>query len=148
MSYQAHGKIPGKEEEMNDEGIQMVAVMIPVVAIVSVFTFSTLAVWFGIRLQERRAFYKAETLRRITESSGEGAQAALELLREDDRLKRIRTREGLKLGGLINLAVGVALIIFLWALVPAHGVYLCGLIPGLVGVAMLGYVRFLAAPLE
>ncbi len=82
------------------------------------------------------------------EASGEGAKAAIDLLREEERLKRIKSREGIKLGGLICLGVGISLMIFLWALVPAHGVYLCGLIPGLIGVAMLLYIRFFAAPLE
>ena len=123
-------------------------VFVPIVAIVAVFTFVSIAVWASHQSKEREAFYKAETLRKIAESSGEGGKAAIELLREEDRLKRIRAREGLKLAGLINLGVGVALVIFLWALVPTHAVSLCGLIPGLIGVAMLVYVFFLAAPLE
>jgi len=46
------------------------------------------------RRKEREAYYKAETFRRLAESSGEGAKAAIELLREEDRLKRIKAREG------------------------------------------------------
>ena len=56
----------------------------------------------------------------------------------------MKTREGMKIGGLINLAVGVALMIFLRALVSGEPVYLCGLIPGLIGVAMLTYALLLA----
>jgi len=163
VSHQTHGMIPGKEEEMgalipalgilfadgNPSAAAAVAgVFIPIVAIVAVFTFVSIAVWVAHRSKEREAFYKAETLRKIAESSGEGGKAAIELLREEDRLKRIRAREGLKLAGLINIAVGVALIIFLWALVPKHEVSLCGLIPGFIGVAMLVYVFFLATPIE
>ncbi len=70
------------------------------------FTFITLAIWFKHRSKEREAFYKAETLRRITEASGEGAKAALEMMREDDRLKRIKAREGMKIGGLVNIGIG------------------------------------------
>jgi hypothetical protein len=33
------------------------------------------------RRKEREAFYKAETFRRVAEASGEGAKAALEMLR-------------------------------------------------------------------
>jgi hypothetical protein len=134
-----------------DKGVTLVAalgVLIPIVSVVAVFTFITFAIWFKHRSQEREAFYKAETLRRITEASGEGAKAALELMREDDRLKRIKAREGMKVGGLINLGVGVALIIFLRALIVNQPVYLCGLIPGLVGVALLVYSLFLAPPVE
>ena len=100
------------------------------------------------RRKEREAYYKAETLRRLSEASGEGAKAALEMLRDQDRQERSKRREGLKIGGLINLAVGVALVIFLRALIGNEPVYLCGLIPGFIGVAMLVYALFLAPPVE
>jgi len=123
-------------------------VLVPVVTMVAVFTMVSIAVWTRHRKEEREAFYKGETLRKIAESSGEGARATIELLNREERAKAIIARESIKLGGLICLGVGVALMIFLWALVPKHGVYLCGLIPGLIGVAMLVYVFFLAAPIE
>ncbi len=100
------------------------------------------------RRKEREAFYQAETIRRVAEASGDGAKATVELLREQSRQERSKKREGMKIGGLINVGVGVALIIFLHALVHDAPVYLCGLIPGLTGVAMLVYVFALAAPLE
>ncbi|HME59596.1 MAG TPA: DUF6249 domain-containing protein [Terracidiphilus sp.] len=127
--------------------IPIIGVFIPIVAIVSVFTMIILSIWFGTRQKEREAFYKAETLRRITETSGEGAKAAIELLKEEERLKRIKTREGIKIGGLVNLGLGVGLMIFLWALVGPK-VALCGLIPGFIGVALLVYVLLLAPPVE
>ncbi len=141
------GKYPGKEEEMGD-GAAMLALLIPIVSVIATFTFITLAVWFKHRSQEREAYYKAETLRRITEASGDSAKAALEMMREDDRLKRIKSREGMKIGGLVNIGVGLALLIFLRALVHDQPVYLCGLIPGFVGIALLIYALFLAPPLE
>lgn len=104
--------------------------------------------WIDSRRKEREAFYKAETLRRITESSADGAKAAAEMLREEARREAIKTREGVKIGGLINIGVGLGLIIFLRALLGQHSAYLCGLIPGLIGVAMLIYVYFLAGPFE
>jgi len=128
-------------------GPEYIAVFIPIVAIVSVFTFTTFAVWFGTRQKEREAFYKAETLRRITEASSDGAKAAMDLLREEERLKRIKAREGIKIGGVVNVGVGIGLVIFLWMLVGPK-VALCGLIPGLVGAALLVYVYKLAAPVE
>ena len=127
--------------------ISIVAMLIPIVAIVSTFVFVTFAVRFGTQQKEREAFYKAETLRRITESSGEGAKAAMDLLKEEEHLKRIKAREGLKIGGVVNLGVGVGLVIFLWALVGPK-LALCGLIPGFVGVALLIYVFFMAGPVE
>jgi hypothetical protein len=110
--------------------------------------FLPLAAWFSSRRQEREAFYRAETFRRVTEATGEGAKAALELLRQEDRLKRIKSREGLKIGGIVNIGVGVALVIFLWSLGGPGSPYLCGLIPFFIGVGMLIYVYFLAVPIE
>jgi len=101
--------------------------------------------WLDSRRKEREAFYKAETLRRITEASGEGAKAAVELIREEGRIKRRMKGEGLKLGGLICVAVGAATVIFLRF---QGGPYLAGLIPGFVGVAILVYVYFMSAPVE
>lgn len=124
-----------------------IGVFIPIVLFISVFTFLVFAVWFGTRQKEREAFYKTETLRRITESSGEGAKAAIDLMREEERLKRIKAREGVKIGGVVNVGVGIGLLIFLADLVSVK-VALCGLIPGFVGVAMLIYVYYMAAPVE
>lgn len=120
--------------------------------------FLPTAVTLEHKRKEREAFYKSETLRRISEASGEGAKSAMEMLRADERIKGLKAREGLKIGGLINVGVGIGLMIFLHALLGGGGgsvinggtgsVYLCGLIPGLIGVAMLVYVYLLAAPLE
>jgi hypothetical protein len=116
---------------------------------VSMFVvFIPLVTWIDSRRKEREAFYKADTFRRVAESSGEGAKAALAMLQEEGRQARIKRRESMKIGGLTNLAVGIALLIFLHALVGNEPVYLCGLIPGLIGVAMLVYVFFMAPPVE
>ncbi len=104
--------------------------------------------WMDNQRKEREAFYKAETIRRLAESSGEGARTAIELLREEDRQRRTKSREGMKLGGLINMAVGIALMFFLRALDTHTSAYLCGLIPGLIGVALLTYALFLAPKVE
>jgi hypothetical protein len=107
------------------------------------------ATWMEHRRKEREAFYKAENIRRIAEAPGEGSQTALQLLREEERIKRIKSREGLKIGGLINIGVGLGLIIFLRALIGSNEpVYLCGLIPGFIGVAMIVYVYVMASPIE
>jgi hypothetical protein len=117
---------------------------------VSLFVvFIPLVSWIDSRRKEREAYYKADTIRRLSESSGEGAKVALEMLREEERLKRIKTREGLKIGGLINLGVGVGLGVLLYSIGGKNdNPYLVGLIPGLIGVAMLVYVYLMAAPIE
>jgi hypothetical protein len=130
--------------------VGQLGVLIPIVGTVAVFTFITITSWLDSQRKEREAFYKSETLRRITESSGEGAKQAVELLREEDRLKQIRAREGLKIGGVVCLAAGIGLTALLLSLegTGQGSPYLVGLIPGLVGVALLVYVYLLAAPLE
>jgi hypothetical protein len=116
---------------------------------VSLFVvFIPLVSWIDSRRKEREAFYKADSLRRLAEAPGEGAKVALEMLREEERLKRIKAREGLKVGGLINIGVGIGLTIMLYSLIGTKdSPYLVGLIPGLIGVAMLLYVYVLAAPI-
>jgi hypothetical protein len=110
--------------------------------------FIPLTSWIDSQRKEREAFYKAETIRRLSESSGEGARAAIELLNAQDRMKRAERREGMKIRGLINVGVGVALMIFLRQLVHGEPVYLCGLIPGFIGVALLIYSLLLAPKVE
>lgn len=111
--------------------------------------FLPTATWMDHRHKEREAFYKAETMRRISEAPGAGSNAALELMRQEERSKAIKTREGLKIAGVINIGVGIALIIFLRALLGTYQpVYLCGLIPGFIGVAMIVYVYVLAPPID
>jgi hypothetical protein len=110
--------------------------------------FLPLTTWITSRQKEREAFYKSETIRRIAESSGDGAKAAMEMLNNESRLQRIKQREGMKVGGLVNIGVGIGLGIFLFSLPGEHFVGLVGLIPGLIGVALLVYVFFMAAPLE
>jgi hypothetical protein len=111
--------------------------------------FIPLVTYIDSRRKEREAFYKAETFRRLTESSGEGAKAAMELMREEGRQKQIKTIEGLKIGGLVNVGVGIGLVIFLRSLIGgSNSPWLCGLIPGMVGVAMLVYVFFMARPVD
>ena len=123
-----------------------VVLLFPIAIIAVVFAFTGVVHWVDSSRKEREAFYRAETLKRIAEAPGEGAKAAVDLMREDQRIKRIKAREGLKIAGLINIGVGIGLFIFLRALVGVN-VSLCGLIPGLIGVAMLVYVYLLASPL-
>ena len=118
---------------------------------VSLFVvFIPLVTWMDTRRKEREAFYKAESFRRVAESTSDGSKAALEMMREEGRQARIKTLEGMKIGGVINLGVGIGLTIFLRFLLGGGqgSPYLCGLIPGMIGVGMLAYVFFLAAPAE
>ncbi len=144
----------GPDEVFSNYGLWLF-LSVGAVALFGIFLPTT--IFMEHRRKEREAFYKAETFRRIAEAPGDGGVNAVQLLHEQERIKQIKVREGLKIAGLINLGVGLALIIFLRALLGGGGslqsggtgpVYLCGLIPGFIGAAMIIYVYFLAAPIE
>jgi Flp pilus assembly protein TadB len=102
--------------------------------------------WIDKQHKERSAFYKAETIRRIAEASGEGVKAAMDLLQQQSRLEQQRKREGMKIGGLICIGVGAATCLLFWS--QHDQGFLIGLTPAFVGAALLIYVYLLAAPLE
>jgi uncharacterized membrane protein YeaQ/YmgE (transglycosylase-associated protein family) len=102
--------------------------------------------WIDKQHKEREAFYKAETIRRVAEASGEGAKAALELLQQQSRMERQRKREGMKIGGIICIAVGAALSLLIYF--NHGGGFGVGFMPAFIGAALLVYVYLLAAPLE
>ena len=119
------------------------------VIFVGLFMYLTFASWFSNRRKEREAFYKSEIFRRITGVAGEGAKLTIELLREEDRLKQIRGRDGKKIAGIINIGVGLALATCLLTVYHnVDSIAFIGLIPVFVGAGLLVYVYFLAAPLE
>ena len=53
---------------------------------------------------EREAYYHAEMIKKIVES-GAGSAPAIEYLREQERIKAAKRLGGIKLAGLINIAV-------------------------------------------
>jgi hypothetical protein len=113
------------------------------VGAISLFSFIAVASWADARRREREAYYKSETTRKIIEAQGTGASSALELIREEEKNEARRRSEGIKLGGLVTSAVGIALLIFLRVLIKDEPVYLSGLIPLLIGVALLSYAYIL-----
>ena len=114
----------------------------------SLFSFVAVAVWSGARYAERETYYHSELIKKAMESP---SAAGLDYLRERDRENALRsarkTRSGIRLGGLIAVAAGVGLMVFLNQIaVSAAGgernVYLLGLIPILVGATLFGYSFF------
>jgi hypothetical protein len=118
------------------------------VGAVAMFSMISIASWSGARRKEREAYYKNDMLKKLAEAQGPGANSALELLREEDRIVTTRTKWGLQIGGLVTAAVGLGLMIFLAALLGANGVWLCGLIPLLVGIALYVSARFVRPAAE
>jgi hypothetical protein len=120
-----------------------VAIFLPIL-MVCIFSFVSIASWAEARRKEREAFYHAEAIKKIAESPAGGATAALELMREQERVDHRRRRESQKLGGLVTLAVGTGLGIFLRGIEHDVPVYLVGLIPAGAGLALLVYAFFLS----
>jgi hypothetical protein len=110
---------------------------------IALFTFLSVATWTGTRQNEREAYYKAEMLKKIAEIGGE-RNPALEYLREQERISAAKRIGGFRLGGLINIALGLALLVLLHALVPVRGVALVGLFPLFIGVVLAAYGYWLA----
>ncbi len=123
------------------------ALTIPIVSTVAFFVFLSIYIWVHAKRREKEAFYKNETLKRIAESPDGGA-AALEFLKEEQRMKDLKRREGRKVGGLVNFTVGLVLTIFLFTIRATfpneEWFYLVGLVPLSVGAALLAYSYWLA----
>jgi hypothetical protein len=114
--------------------------------VVGVFSFISVAAWAGSRAEERKAFYRSETLKKLAES---GSAAVLEYLREEERQAdrrraehQMRVIEGHRLTGLILTAVGSVITIGLWKIVPEPPVYILGMAPLAIGVVFLGLSLF------
>ena len=133
-----------------DNPVNGLWIFLSISAVALFAVFIPTVTWIDSQRKEREAFYKAETIRRVAEASGEGAKAALELLKAESRMESHKRREGMKIGGVICVAVGAAMVIFLRVLTATDpgAPYLVGLIPGFIGVAMLVYVYALARPIE
>jgi len=144
---QKSSKEPTMIFDIDSNAVGVVAIAIPVVGSIALFSFLGVASWSEARRREREAYYRSETLKKIAESSGEGAKSAMELLHEQEKNAAKRRQEGLKLGGLITGAVGIGVMVLLRGIEHDDPVYLAGLIPLLIGVAMLTYT-FVLAPKE
>ena len=127
-------------------GIPVLPVMLFLsIAAIALFSFVAVAAWSDNRRKERVAYYRSETVRKIAETAGPGSNAALEYLREEEQISARQRRESIRLGSLITGAVGVGLMVFLRGVAHEKAVYLVGLIPLLIGVALFVYAQ-LPAP--
>jgi hypothetical protein len=117
---------------------------------VALFTWLAVDSWVNARRKEREAFYRSETIRRIADSAG-GPDGVIRFIREEERISTLKTRERLKLAGLISAGGGIGFGFFAVMIQlthPAWSITLVpvslALIPALVGIAMLTYVYVLA----
>jgi hypothetical protein len=108
------------------------------------FAFISVVVWIESRQKERETHYRDEMSRRIAEAGNAGP--ILEYVRENTRTDAAQMRTKARVAGLINMAVGVGLMIFLKALAAGAPVYLVGLIPLLIGVVLLIFSELMMRP--
>ena len=132
--------------------------IIPVIAIIALFTLLSIATWTNARKKEREAFYRSEVRKKLIENwSGENAEQLLKLMREQSKSPELhqwlnlaedesdnprRRRERLLLAGLITTAIGGGTLIFLKTMPEAVEASNVGLIPLFVGLAILIYSLF------
>jgi hypothetical protein len=134
-----------EEDDMNMNQILPIFLFLSV-ASVALFSFVAVAVWSSERRREREAYYRSEILKKIADTQWAGSSSAIEFLRDEEKNTTRRRREGLKLGGLITVAVGIGMMLFIKAVdrTDPDPAYLVGLIPLLIGVALLAYTYLLA----
>ena len=113
--------------------------LIGITALISVFTFVSVAVWSENRRKERESYYHHETLKKVLEQPGDAAKRVLDQFRREEIRQDSARRDGLRLGCAITLASGVGLWILLRALEPDKVLYLVGLLPLLIGAVLLAY---------
>jgi Flp pilus assembly protein TadB len=109
----------------------------------SLFGFLAVASWSESRRRERESYYKNDMLKKIAESQSSAAVATIEYLRDEQKAAALRNaqkkREEYSLFGLITAAIGIGLMVFLRAIVHDEPVYLVGMMPLLIGLALLAH---------
>jgi hypothetical protein len=109
--------------------------------LVPVFSFVSVVVWAQERRKERQAFYLSDMVKKMADSPN---TSPTEFLREFERTKSRRVREGMRLGGLISSVAIGALFIVAWASSSGGHGYLVTLIPFSACAALFLYAEFLA----
>jgi hypothetical protein len=133
--------------EFSSMGPEAAVFLFLAIGAVALFGFLSVATWAGTRQNERESYYKAEMMKKIAEMGGE-RNPALDYLREQERIAEGKRIGGFKLGGLINIAVGIGVMILLRGLVESSNVYLVGVIPLMVGVALAVYGFWMVSKAE
>jgi hypothetical protein len=104
---------------------------------IALFGFLSVVVWLEYRKAQREADHRNETYRQMLNTSGGSVEAVRELMQHEDDRRELRAIDGSRSGGLITACVGVGLTVFLYAIRPERPVYLVGLLPLCVGIALL-----------
>jgi serine/threonine protein kinase len=96
-----------------------------------------------IEIKQALATAPSDAYRKTDEPPGTGGEA-VPVVGEQENRRRQELIESCKLGGLITAAVGIGLSPFLYFLLPDRPVWVVGLIPLMVGLALLLYGSVLA----
>lgn len=113
----------------------MAALWMISIIVTASLAFVSVMVWLENRRKEREAHYRNETARRIAEASDPAP--LLEYARDLERADAAGTRTKARVAGLVTLAAGAALMVFLHQAAPGTAAWLVGLLPLLVGAALL-----------
>jgi hypothetical protein len=116
------------------------------VASTAFFTFISFIIWIDGRQREREAHYRDEMTRKIAEAGDSGP--ILEYVRANARADAEQVRLKVRVSGLITIAVGGGLMIFLHQIAPATAIYLAGLIPLFIGIVLLILSEFMMKPAD
>jgi ferric-dicitrate binding protein FerR (iron transport regulator) len=106
------------------------------VATVAALAMVSIKVWSDNRRREPEAFYRYETLRKLADVQGAGAQQVLEVMHAQ---QRVASRQ-MKLGGLAACGAGAGLLAMFWSLDRLQ----VGFVPLFIGMALLLYAYGLA----
>ena len=109
--------------------------MIPIVAIISSFLFVGVVIWMKQRRSERDSFYRHELVKKMAERSESEAQL-IEFIREEARIRQGNRKQGLMIGGLVTLAIGISYMVAFWIFL-GEGLWALGAIPAAIGLALL-----------
>jgi hypothetical protein len=113
--------------------------------VVALFSFLSVMMWSRERRREREAYYRNEALKKVAEMHQGDSGAVLDVLREEERIAARGRREGQKVSGLVTIATGLGMMVFLKVVDrnDPDPAYLAGLIPMLIGAALLLYAYVL-----
>jgi hypothetical protein len=105
------------------------------IVIAASLAFASVMTWLDNRRKEHEAHHRSEMARRVAEAADPAPVLAYVHALERAEAAKVRTKA--RVAGLITIAVGVALMVFLHQVARDSATYLVGLIPLLVGVALL-----------
>jgi hypothetical protein len=120
---------------MNETAAMLILFGLGVIAVAGIGFLA----WLHYRFEERKVFRRSDSMRRIAEQPGEAASQTLAFLRAEERIRHVRQREGLRLGGLLTTVSGVGMVIGLLPAAVTRPYAGMGLIPAAIGAGLLFY---------